>query len=77
SAERYGRSRTSANRHGEPTAPTAEGVAAIFGPGLALVVDGGRCEAPPSTVVAVTGTEWKVLRDGPIPLAELRAAARG
>jgi tRNA threonylcarbamoyl adenosine modification protein (Sua5/YciO/YrdC/YwlC family) len=68
---------TSANRHGEPTAPTAEGVAAIFGAGLALVLDGGRCEAPPSTVVAVTGAEWKVLREGPIPLAELRAAARG
>jgi L-threonylcarbamoyladenylate synthase len=68
---------TSANRHGEPTAPTAEGVAATFGAGLALVLDGGRCEAPPSTVVAVTGAEWKVLREGPIPLAELRAAARG
>jgi L-threonylcarbamoyladenylate synthase len=68
---------TSANRHGEPTAPTAEGVAATFGTGLALVLDGGRCEAPPSTVVAVTGAEWKVLREGPIPLAELRAAARG
>jgi L-threonylcarbamoyladenylate synthase len=68
---------TSANRHREPTAPTAEGVAAIFGAGLALVVDGGRCEAPPSTVVAVAGVEWKVLREGPIPLAELRAAARG
>jgi L-threonylcarbamoyladenylate synthase len=68
---------TSANRHGEPTAPTAESVAAIFGAGLALVLDGGRCEAPPSTVVAVTGAEWKVLREGPIPLAELRAAARG
>jgi L-threonylcarbamoyladenylate synthase len=68
---------TSANRHREPTAPTAEGVVATFGVGLALVLDGGRCEAPPSTVVAVTGAEWKVLREGPIPVAELRAAARG
>jgi len=68
---------TSANRHREPTSATAEGVAATFGTGLALVLDGGRCEAPPSTVVAVTGAEWKVLREGPIPLAELRAAARG
>jgi L-threonylcarbamoyladenylate synthase len=68
---------TSANRHREPTAPTAEGVAATFGAGLALVLDGGRCEAPPSTVVAVTGAEWKVLREGPIPVAELRAAASG
>jgi len=67
---------TSANRHREPTSPTAEGVAAIFGTGLALVLDGGRCEAPPSTVVAVTGAAWKVLREGPIPLAVVRAAAR-
>jgi tRNA A37 threonylcarbamoyladenosine synthetase subunit TsaC/SUA5/YrdC len=51
-------------------------VAATFGAGLALVLDGGRCEAPPSTVVAVTGAEWKVLREGPIPLAAVRAAAR-
>jgi len=41
------------------------------------VLDGGRCEAPASTVVAVTAAEWKVLREGPIPLAEVRAAARG
>jgi L-threonylcarbamoyladenylate synthase len=67
---------TSANRHREPTAPTAEGVAAAFGAGLGLVLDGGRCEAPPSTVVAVIGAGWKVLREGPIPLAAVTAAAR-
>jgi L-threonylcarbamoyladenylate synthase len=67
---------TSANHHREPTSPTAEGVAATFGAGLALVIDGGRCEARPSTVVAVTGVAWKVLRDGPIPLAAVTAAAR-
>jgi L-threonylcarbamoyladenylate synthase len=67
---------TSANRHQEPTSPSAEGVAATFGAGLALVLDGGRCEAPPSTVVAATGAEWKVLREGRIRLAEVRAAAR-
>jgi L-threonylcarbamoyladenylate synthase len=68
---------TSANRHREPTSPTAEGVAATFGVGLGLVLDGGRCEAPPSTVVAVTGAEWRVLREGTIPLAEVKVAARG
>jgi L-threonylcarbamoyladenylate synthase len=66
---------TSANRHGEPTPPTAAGVAATFGAGLALVLDGGPCEAPPSTVVAVTTTGWQVLREGPIPLADVVAAA--
>jgi L-threonylcarbamoyladenylate synthase len=67
---------SSANRHREPTSPTAEGVAATFGARLTLVVDGGRCEAPPSTVVAVTATTWKALREGPISLAEVTAAAR-
>lgn len=67
---------SSANRHREPTSPTAEGVAATFGGELGLVLDGGRCEAPPSTVVAVTGTAWRVLRGGPIALAEVTAAAR-
>ena len=67
---------TSANRHGDPTPPTAAGVAATFGTGLALVLDGGRCAAPPSTVVAAAGGSWKVLRDGPVTLADLEAAAR-
>jgi L-threonylcarbamoyladenylate synthase len=67
---------TSANRHREPPSPTAEGVAATFGPGLALVLDGGRCEAPPSTVVAATGAAWRVLRQGSVPLAQVTAAAR-
>jgi L-threonylcarbamoyladenylate synthase len=67
---------TSANRHREPTSPTADGVVAAFGGELALVLDGGRCEAPPSTVVAATGTAWTVLREGPIALAEVAAAAR-
>jgi tRNA A37 threonylcarbamoyladenosine synthetase subunit TsaC/SUA5/YrdC len=66
----------SANRHREPTAPTAGGVAATFGAGLGLVVDGGRLEAPASTVVAATGAGWKVLREGPIPLAAVTDAAR-
>jgi L-threonylcarbamoyladenylate synthase len=68
---------SSANRHAEPTSPTAEGVAAAFGSELPLVLDGGRCEASPSTVVAVTETTWRLLREGPIALAEVRAAARG
>jgi tRNA A37 threonylcarbamoyladenosine synthetase subunit TsaC/SUA5/YrdC len=51
-------------------------VTATFGAGLGLIVDGGRCEAPPSTVVAVTGTGWRVLREGPIPLAAVTDAAR-
>jgi L-threonylcarbamoyladenylate synthase len=72
---------TSANRHREPTPATASGVAATFGAALALVVDGGCCDAPPSTVVAIagadagTGAAWTVLREGTITLAQVTAAA--
>jgi L-threonylcarbamoyladenylate synthase len=62
---------TSANLHGEPTPPTAEGVAAVFEDGVALVLDGG----PRSTVVDCTGPDWRVLRAGEIGEADLTAAA--
>ncbi|HZM29820.1 MAG TPA: L-threonylcarbamoyladenylate synthase [Acidimicrobiales bacterium] len=66
---------TSANLHGEPTPPTAEGVAAVFGGGVALVLDGGPRGGTPSTVVDCTGPEWRVLRAGEIGEADLAAAA--
>jgi len=66
---------TSANVHGEPTPATASGVADLFGPGLALVLDGGPCSAPPSTVVAVDPAGWRVLREGPLTAADIEAAA--
>jgi L-threonylcarbamoyladenylate synthase len=68
---------TSANRHGEPTPATAAAVAAALGDGLALVVDGGPCRAPASSVVDATGRDWTMLREGGVPLAAVRAAARG
>jgi tRNA threonylcarbamoyl adenosine modification protein (Sua5/YciO/YrdC/YwlC family) len=67
---------TSANRHGEPTPAAAADVAALFGAGVALVLDGGPCEAPPSTVVDAIGPHWRVLRDGTVGLADIEAAAR-
>jgi L-threonylcarbamoyladenylate synthase len=67
---------TSANRHGEPTPPTGPEVAALFGDGVALVLDGGRCAAPPSTVVDASGPAWRLLREGEIPLSAVEAAAK-
>jgi L-threonylcarbamoyladenylate synthase len=64
---------TSANRHGEPTPPDGAAVAGVFGEGVAVVVDGGRCTGTPSTVLDVTGDDWKVLRQGAISVT---AAAR-
>jgi L-threonylcarbamoyladenylate synthase len=67
---------TSANRHGEPTPPTAPEVAALFGDGVAVVLDSGRCAAPASTVVDASGPAWRLLREGELPLAAVEAAAK-
>jgi L-threonylcarbamoyladenylate synthase len=58
---------TSANRHGEPTAVTAEEALLAVGSGVAVVVDEGPLEGRASTVVDTTTTPWHVLREGPIP----------
>ena len=62
---------TSANRHGEPVATTAEDARRTFGDGVALVVDGGRLSERSSTVIDVTSVPWRVLREGPIPGAAI------
>jgi L-threonylcarbamoyladenylate synthase len=67
---------TSANRHGEPTPPTAAGVTGTFGAALGLVLDGGSRQASPSTVVAVARGSWTVLREGSLTIDHVRAAAR-
>jgi L-threonylcarbamoyladenylate synthase len=59
---------TSANPHGRPTPREAREAAAPFGPGVALVVDGGPCGGTPSTVVDATDRPWKVLRQGALTL---------
>lgn len=66
---------TSANLHGGPTPPTAGEVAALFGPDLGLVLDGGPCAAPPSTVVEAGGGGWRLLRAGALGLPDVEAAA--
>jgi len=63
---------TSANLHGQPTPPTAAEVVEQLGGAVGVVVDGGRCEGAPSTVVAISaGGDLTVLRAGRIPPAEL------
>jgi tRNA threonylcarbamoyl adenosine modification protein (Sua5/YciO/YrdC/YwlC family) len=68
---------TSANRHGEPPCTTAEQVVGSFtgaaGPGLALVLNGGRCDGVPSTVVDCTGPRPRVLRVGAVPTDAVEA----
>lgn len=65
---------TSANRHGSPTPPAAVEAAASLTAPVALVVDGGPLAGTASTVIDATTSEWKVLREGAISLAEVRAS---
>jgi tRNA threonylcarbamoyl adenosine modification protein (Sua5/YciO/YrdC/YwlC family) len=66
---------TSANHHGEPPCTTAQSVAEVL-PGVALVLDAGKCDGAPSTVVDSTGEEPKLLREGAIAWADVLAVAR-
>jgi len=65
---------TSANRHGESPLHTAE-VRERFGADVASVLDGGRCDGRPSTVVSVVGSDLQCLREGALPFAEITAAS--
>ncbi len=62
---------TSANRHGEPAADTAAGIAAALGAEVDLVLDGGPSAGLASTIIDCTTTNPRVLRDGPISASAL------
>jgi len=65
---------TSANRHGEPPATEAADLAGL--PGVALVLDGGRCQSLPSTVVDATGDVPRLIRPGCVEWEQVLAVAR-
>jgi L-threonylcarbamoyladenylate synthase len=65
---------SSANAHGESPCHTAQEVLmALAGDHLAGVLDGGDRRGEVSTVVEVTETSWRVLREGAISAARLAA----
>ena len=68
---------TSANRHGEPAADTAAGVAAALGAEIDTVIDGGRSAGSSSTIIDCTTTTPRVLRDGPISATALLSLLGG
>jgi L-threonylcarbamoyladenylate synthase len=68
---------TSANRHGEPAADTAAGVAAALGSEVDTVIDGGRSAGLASTIIDCTTTTPRVLRDGPISATALLSLLGG
>jgi L-threonylcarbamoyladenylate synthase len=67
---------SSANLHGEEPCVDAASVAAVFGDRI-VVVDGGRCDGVPSTVVAVVDDAPRCLREGAVPWADVVRVATG
>jgi len=66
---------TSANISGQPSPSTAEEVYAQLNGRIPLIVDGGKTPGGvPSTVVDCSSDEIKVLREGPLALADLLSA---
>jgi L-threonylcarbamoyladenylate synthase len=72
---------TSANRSGEPAPASFADIPAEIIAGADLAIDAGSLTGLPSTVVDLTkfegSGEWKVLRDGGLPRAELQERLGG
>jgi L-threonylcarbamoyladenylate synthase len=65
---------TSANISGQPSPATAQEVFDQLKGRIELIIDGGRTPGGiPSTLVDCTGSEIKVLREGPISLEQILA----
>lgn len=63
---------TSANRSGKSPATTAEEVEKVFGRQLDLIIDGGATPArTPSTVIDVTRSPARIIREGAISKLEI------
>lgn len=65
---------TSANRAGGAPARTAAEVRLLFGEEIGLIIDGGRRDGPPSTVVDATGVRPRLVRAGAFAWEEAVAA---
>lgn len=66
---------TSANRSGEPTPATCDGLQALFGEAVDVYLcEEARLQGRPSTVVDLCGGTLRVLRSGAVPEAEILGA---
>jgi L-threonylcarbamoyladenylate synthase len=66
---------TSANISGFPACANTEQLMVQLGLRLPLVLDAGETGMGlPSTIVGLQGEQWEVLREGAIPVSEIRAA---
>ena len=66
---------TSANRHGEPPCTKASEVLSQFDghAGFGGVLDDGDRQGVVSTVIDVSTSDWRVLREGAIPIEAIQA----
>ena len=69
---------TSANLSGEAPASTLESARAALGEKVKVYLEGGKLTASaPSTVVAVSGSGWKMVRVGAISLSQIAIVMAG
>jgi tRNA threonylcarbamoyl adenosine modification protein (Sua5/YciO/YrdC/YwlC family) len=68
---------TSANRHGDPPATTAQDVSTTLGEELDAILDGGPAAGLASTIIDCSVIPARVLRTGPLGDAELRPYLEG
>ena len=68
---------TSANKSGQPEATTAEQVIETFGDSVDAILDGGETPSKsPSTVVDITRTPPRILREGAISALEINTVLK-
>ena len=68
---------SSANLAGRPTPPRPDEIRTLFGDRVAVYLDGGEIAAGGSTVLDVSGGEPRLVREGPLPFAHVRALYAG
>ncbi len=69
---------SSANLHGQPAAVTADDAREQLGYKVSVYLEAGPCPDPvPSTIVDLTRETPVILRDGAIPLEQLRSVVPG
>jgi tRNA threonylcarbamoyl adenosine modification protein (Sua5/YciO/YrdC/YwlC family) len=69
---------SSANLTGKPAATDADQAAGMLGEDVAVILDGGpTVDDRPSTIVDCTAGRPRILREGAVPVAELRTLLDG
>lgn len=68
---------TSANISGQPTCRTGVEVFAMMDGRVDLVLDGGLCPGAGATTIDITEPDWRLIREGDIPLKAIEECLHG